>query len=83
MAVKCQGPAPLKRPFTCSRADSINVLEKQLWTHHEVNVAFIIDEVLHQLLKAVFFSAHLRGDKAHRVCSTRRHKCKTIVKCYA
>lgn len=34
-----------------------------LRTHHEVNVAVIIGEVLHQLLKAVLFFAHLRGEK--------------------
>lgn len=28
-------------------------------THHKVNVAVVIDEALHQLLKAVLFSGHL------------------------
>ena len=34
-----------------------------LWTHHEVDVAVIVDEVLHQLLKAVPLSAHLRRNR--------------------
>lgn len=53
----------IKNPFICEQTVGHFVPIEHLWTHHEVDVAVVIDEVLHQLLKAVPFSAHLRKNR--------------------